>query len=130
MKTETEYISFSKILDHNTSQRRQKMEYNDTAPFFRFYKPFVITAPILFVLMCIVYVMANIYFYMLVVERKMDVDTANFYIDCFRMAPAVLSAVLLILGAFIARNRREKHIRMIEAVREAEKDKKKFFSET
>ena len=105
------------------------MEYNGTVSFFRFYKPFVIAAPIVFVLMSIVYVMANIYFYMLVGEGKIEADTANFYIDCFRMAPAVLSAVLLILGAFIARNRREKYIRMVEEVHEAEKDKKSIFSE-
>jgi hypothetical protein len=45
------------------------------------------------------------------------------------MAPAVLSALLLILGAFIARNRREKYIRMVEEVHEVEKDKKSIFSE-
>ena len=99
-----------------------------TVPIFRFYKPFVIAAPIVFVLMFIVYLIANTYFYLLVSEGKMDSDTANMIIGCFRIAPVIISAGILMLGVPAAQKRREKYIRMVEEIHEAEKDKNSIFS--
>ncbi len=103
------------------------MYYTDNVSLFRFYKPFVIAAPILFVLMCIVYVWANIYFYMLVSRGEMDSETANFWIDFFRRSPLVITALDLIIGIFVARKKKEKHLRMIEDVHESLKDENKIF---
>ena len=127
-KTETADIIFSKTFDDNASQRRQKMGNYVTVPFFRFYKTFVIAAPIVFVLMFIVYLIANTYFYLLVSEGKMDSDTANMIIGCFRIAPVIISAGILMLGVPAAQKRREKYIRMVEEIHEAEKDKNSIFS--
>lgn len=104
------------------------MHYQSNVSFFRFYKPFVIAAPIIFVLMFIVYVYANVEFYLLVARGEMDSATANFWIDCFRNAPPVATALDLIIGIFIARKNREKHLRMIEDVHEAHKDEKSIFA--
>ncbi len=97
--------------------------------FFKFYEPFVIAAPITFVLLFIVYVWANIYFYMLVARGEMDSATANFWILCFRNAPFIVPNVLLILGIFVARKKRKNYIRLIEEVHESQKDEKPVFSE-
>lgn len=97
--------------------------------FFKFYEPFVIAAPISFVLLFIIYVIANIYFYMLVCDGKMDSSTANFWIACFRNAPFIVPGILLVLGIFAARKKRENYIRMIEEVHESQKDEKPIFSE-
>lgn len=103
------------------------MYYTDNVPFFRFYKPFVIAAPILFIFMFIVYVFANIQFYLLVARGEMDVTTANFWIDCFRNAPPIVTALDLIIGIFVARKMKEKHLRKIEDVHESLKDENKIF---
>lgn len=103
------------------------MNKQSKVSFYRFYRPFVIAAPILFVLLCIVYVWANIYFYMLVARGEMDVTTANFWIDCFRRSPLVITALDLIIGIFVARKKKEKHLRMIEDVNESLKDENKIF---
>lgn len=105
------------------------MNRQSKVSFYRFYRPFVIAAPILFVLLCIVYVWANIYFYMLVARGEMDSATANFWIFCFRNAPFIVPNVLLILGIFVARKKRKDYIRLIEEVHESQKDEKPFFSE-
>ena len=105
------------------------MNKQSKVSFYRFYRPFVIAAPILFVLLCIVYVWANIYFYMLVARGEMDVTTANFWIDCFRRSPLVITAIDLIIGIFVARKKKEKHIRMIEQVHEAHKNAKRIFGD-
>ena len=103
------------------------MNKQSKVSFYRFYRPFVIAAPILFVLLCIVYVWANIYFYMLVARGEMDVTTANFWIDCFRRSPLFITALDLIIGIFVARKKKEKHLRMIEDVHESIKDENKIF---
>lgn len=103
------------------------MNKQSKVSFYRFYRPFVIAAPILFVLLCIVYVWANIYFYMLVARGEMDVTTANFWIDCFRRSPLVITALDFIIGIFVARKKKEKHLRMIEDVHESIKDENKIF---
>jgi hypothetical protein len=103
------------------------MNKQSKVSFYRFYRPFVIAAPILFVLLCIVYVWANIYFDMLVARGEMDVTTANFWIGCFRRSPLVIRALDLIIGIFVARKKKEKHLRMIEDVHESIKDENKIF---
>lgn len=105
------------------------MNKQSKVSFYRFYRPFVIAAPITFVLLFIIYVIANIYFYMLVCDGKMDSTTANFWIACFRNAPFILPNVLLILGIFVARKKRKDYIRLIEEVHESQKDEKPVFSE-
>lgn len=103
------------------------MNKQSKVSFYRFYRPFVIAAPILFVLLCIVYVWANIYFYMLVARGEMDVTTANFWIDCFRRSPLAITALDLIIGIFVARKKKEKPLRIIEDVHESIKDENKIF---
>ena len=101
---------------------------NSDVSFFRFYKPFVIAAPIVFVLMLIVYVIANMYYYMIVGEGKMEADTANAIVGCFRIAPVIVTAGLLILGKFVADRNREKHMRMIAEIHRAEENKPSIFT--
>ena len=81
------------------------MYYTDNVPFFRFYKPFVIAAPILFVLMFIICIYADALF---IASEELDPETAAFGMAFFG---------------------REKHIRMIEQVHEAHKNEKRIFGD-
>lgn len=103
------------------------MYYTDNVPFFRFYKPFVIAAPILFVLMCIVCVYADAL--IIVGSEKIASETATAWMAFFGSSPLTVPALDLIIGIFIARKNREKHIHMIEQVHEAHKNEKRIFGD-
>ena len=101
------------------------MYYTDNVSFFRFYKPFVIAAPILFVLMCIVCVYADAL--IIVGSEEIATETATAWMFFFGSSPLIITALDLIIGVYIARKNREKHIRMIEQVHESLKDENKIF---
>lgn len=102
------------------------MYYTDNVPFFRFYKPFVIAAPILFVLMFIICIYADALF---IASEELDPETAAFWMAFFGSSPLVVPALDLIIGIFVARKNRENHIRMIEQVHEAHKNEKRIFGD-
>ena len=102
------------------------MYYTDNVPFFRFYKPFVIAAPILFVLMFIICIYADALF---IASEELDTETAAFGMAFFGSSPLTVPALDLIIGIFVARKKKEKHLRLIEEVHEAQKDEKPVFSE-
>ena len=100
------------------------MYYTDNVPFFRFYKPFVIAAPILFVLMFIICIYADALF---IASEELDPETAAFGMAFFGSSPLTVPALDLIIGIFVARKKKEKHLRMIEDVHESLKDENKIF---
>ena len=93
------------------------MYYTDNVPFFRFYKPFVIAAPCIY---------ADALF---IASEELDPETATFWMAFFGSSPLVVPALDLIIGIFVARKNREKHIRMIEQVHEAHKNEKRIFGD-
>ena len=103
------------------------MYYTDNVPFFRFYKPFVIAAPILFVLMFIICIYADAL--IIVGSEEIATETATAWMFFFGSSPLVIPALDLIIGIFVARKNREKHIRMIEQVHEAHKNEKRIFGD-